>query len=256
MMALDHWIVRQAQLLQQQVLQDYTDYHFLGVYQKVHNFCVIELGSFYLDVIKDRQYTTREDCLARRSTQSAMYHIVQILARLMAPITSFTADEIWAGIPGQREESVFLSQFSDTLALLPEQAAMSDAFWEQVMQVKTAVNKELEKQRNEKRIGAGLGAEVTLYGDAPLLALLAQLEDELRFVLIVSQARLRPLSEAADAAATELAGLRLHVTPSPHSKCVRCWHHRPDIGGHAEHPELCGRCVENIVGSGEVRYHA
>ena len=256
MMALDHWIVRQAQLLQQQVLQDYTDYHFLSVYQKVHNFCVIELGSFYLDVIKDRQYTTREDCLARRSTQSALYHIVQILARLIAPITSFTADEIWAGIPGQREESVFLSQFSDTLALLPEHATMSDAFWEQVMQVKTAVNKELERQRNEKRIGAGLGADVTLYCDAPLQGLLAQLEDELRFVLIVSQARLRPLGEAQDAAETELAGLRLQITPSPHAKCVRCWHHRPDIGVHAEHPELCGRCVENIVGKGEVRHHA
>jgi isoleucyl-tRNA synthetase len=256
MMALDYWIVRQAQLLQQQVLQDYSDYHFLGVYQKVHNFCVIELGSFYLDVIKDRQYTTREDCLARRSTQSAMYHIVQILARLIAPITSFTADEIWAVIPGQREASVFLSLFSDTLAQLPEHHSMSDAFWEQVMQVKTAVNKELEKQRNEKRIGAGLGAEVTLYCDASLRALLAQLEDELRFVLIVSQARLLPLDAAQAAAETELPGLRVQITPSAHAKCVRCWHHRPDIGVHAEHPQLCGRCVENIVGHGEFRHHA
>ena len=122
--------------------------------------------------------------------------------------------------------------------------------------MKTAVNKELERQRNEKRIGAGLGAEVTLYCDAPLQALLAQLEDELRFVLIVSQARLRPLGDAQDAAETELAGLRLQITPSPHAKCVRCWHHRPDIGVHAEHPELCGRCVENIVGNGEIRHHA
>jgi len=256
MMALDYWITRQAQLLQKQVEEDYAQYHFLGVYQKVHNFCVIELGSFYLDVIKDRQYTTREDCLARRSTQSAMYHIAEILCRLIAPITSFTADEIWASIPGARAESVFLSLFGDSLAILPEQAAMDDKYWEQVMAVKTAVNKELEKQRNDKLIGAALSAEVTLFCAEPLHALLARLQDELRFVLIVSQAQLRPLAEAGDAAATEVPGLSLRITPSVFTKCVRCWHHRPDIGVHAEHPELCARCVENIAGAGETRHYA
>ncbi len=256
MIALDYWITRQAQLLQEQVKADYADYHFLGVYQKVHNFCVIELGSFYLDVIKDRQYTTRADCLARRSTQTAMYHIVEILCRLVAPILSFTADEIWESIPGARGPSVLLTQFSEGLPLLPEAQDMNDAFWEQVMAVKTAVNKELENQRNEKRIGSALGATVSLYCDADLLALLSRLQDELRFVLMVSQATLLPLAQGTTAADTELPGLRLQITPSADTKCVRCWHHRPDIGAHAAHPELCGRCVENIEGEGETRRYA
>jgi isoleucyl-tRNA synthetase len=256
MMALDYWIVRQAQLLQQQVQADYDAYHFLGVYQKVHNFCVIELGGFYLDVIKDRQYTTRADCLARRSTQSAMYHIVEMLSKMIAPILSFTADEIWQSIPGERVESVFLSEFSAGIALLPEATGMNDRFWEQVMEVKAAVNKELEKQRTEKLIGAALSAEVTLFCDEALGSVLGQLEDELRFVLIVSHVQLRPLKDAGDAALTELAALRLRIEPSSHAKCVRCWHYRPDIGVHAEHPQLCARCVENIAGAGEVRHYA
>lgn len=256
MMALDYWITRQAQLLQEQVQQDYADYHFLGVYQKVHNFCVVELGSFYLDIIKDRQYTTLADSLARRSTQSAMFHIVEILCRLVAPILSFTADEIWASIPGERAQSVLLSQFSDGLPRLPEATDMNDAFWAQVMAVKTAVNKELEKQRNEKLIGSALSAEVTLFCDAALGALLARLQDELRFALMVSQAVVMPLAQASDAAPTELPGLRLQITPSAHAKCVRCWHHRADIGTVSEHPELCVRCVENIEGEGEKRLYA
>ena len=256
MVALDYWITRQAQLLQQQVVEDYENYHFLGVYQKVHNFCVIELGSFYLDVIKDRQYTTRDDCLARRSTQTAMYHIVEILSKLIAPILSFTADEIWASMPGQRAESVFLSQFSEGLPLLAESADMHDQFWQQVMAVKTAVNKELEKQRNDKLIGAALSAEVTLYCDAGLNSLLSRLDDELRFALMVSHAALQPMSAAVDAAATEVPGLQLRITPSANTKCVRCWHHRADIGSNAAHPELCLRCVENIDGLGEKRLYA
>ncbi|MDP2140784.1 MAG: isoleucine--tRNA ligase [Gammaproteobacteria bacterium] len=256
MMALDYWVTRQAQLLRQQVLEDYEDYTFLGVYQKVHNFCVIELGGFYLDVIKDRQYTTATESLPRRSTQTAMYHIAEILCRLIAPIMSFTADEIWASIPGERAESVFLTQFSEGLALLSESVDMNDKFWEQVMAVKTAVNKELEKQRADKLIGAALSAEVALYCEAGLHSVLARLEDELRFVLIVSQASLHPLSEGAAAAETEVSGLKLKITASANSKCVRCWHHRTDIGSHSEHPELCARCVENIAGKGEKRLYA
>lgn len=256
MVALDYWITRQAQLLQQEVLVDYENYHFLGVYQKVHNFCVVELGSFYLDVIKDRQYTGQADSTARRSTQSAMYHIVEILCRLVAPILSFTADEIWESIPGQRTESVFLAQFADGLALLPEQVGMDDAFWARLMEVKTAVNKELEIKRNEKTVGAALGAEVTLFCDSSIAKDLESLKDELRFVLMVSQAKIEPLSAAQSAASTELSGLKLKVTPSDNAKCVRCWHHRPDIGGSPAHPELCARCVENIEGEGETRSYA
>jgi len=256
MLALDYWITRRTQLLQQEVQEDYDNYHFLGVYQKVHNFCVIELGSFYLDVIKDRQYTTREDSLARRSTQTALYHIVEILSRLVAPILSFTAEEIWSSIPGERSESVLLSQFSDGLALLPEATDMNDAYWGQVMLVKTAVNKELEKQRSEKLIGSALSAEVTLFCSDELAVLLSRLEDELRFALMVSQAQIQPIAQGDEAAATEVAGLRVQISASEGVKCVRCWHHRADVGSQSEHPELCARCVENITGEGESRLYA
>ncbi|WP_237133611.1 isoleucine--tRNA ligase [Pseudohongiella sp. O18] len=256
MLALDYWITRQAQLLREQVKADYENYQFLSVYQKVHNFCVIELGSFYLDVIKDRQYTAKAEGLARRSTQTAMYHIVEILVRLIAPVLSFTADEIWPLIPGQRSESVFLSAFADGLAPLPARDDFSDAFWRELIEVKAAVNKELERERTEKRVGAALSAEVTLYCEDGLLKRLATLQDELRFVLIVSAAKLQPLEQAGDASATEVEGLKVKVKPSVHTKCVRCWHHREDVGQHQEHPELCGRCVDNISGEGEIRHYA
>jgi isoleucyl-tRNA synthetase len=256
MLALDYWITRQAQLLREEVKTDYENYQFLNVYQKVHNFCVIELGGFYLDIIKDRQYTAKTDGLARRSTQTAMYHITEILVRLIAPILSFTADEIWTFVPGKRAQSVFLTLFDEGLPLLAPQTEFSDEFWTQLMAVKTAVNKELEKQRMDKKIGAALSAEVVLYCDDALTAQLQRLQDELRFVLIVSAATVRPLSEAADAAVTDLAGLRVRVQASSHLKCVRCWHYRADVGSHADHPEICARCVDNISGNGEQRQYA
>lgn len=256
MLALDYWITRQAQLLREQVKNDYENYQFLNVYQKVHNFCVIELGGFYLDIIKDRQYAAKTDGLARRSTQTAMYHVTEILVRLIAPILSFTADEIWAYVPGERGQSVFLSLFDEGLPLLTAQTDFSDDFWTELMAVKTAVNKELENQRTTKKIGAALSAEVILYCDAALAAQLQRLQDELRFVLIVSAATVRPFSEGADAAATELSGLRVSVQASMQNKCARCWHYRADVGSHADHPEICERCVDNINGNGEQRQYA
>jgi len=257
MMALDYWIVRRCQLLQDELIKHYHDYNFLNVYQRLHNFCVIELGGFYLDVIKDRQYTTQADSLARRSTQTAMYHILEMLSRLAAPILSFTADEIWQNIPGERSESVFLSDFAATPALLPELETFSDDFWQQIMAVKSAVNKELEAKRAEKLVGSGLSAEVDLYCNEALAGTLSRLEEELRFVLIVSRASIKPLADAPDAAATtELESLRLSVSASPHAKCERCWHHREDVGSVAAHPGLCARCVENIDADGERRRFA
>ena len=257
MLELDRWIVRQCQLLQQDVIKHYHSYNFLNIYQKIHNFCVIELGGFYLDVIKDRQYTTQADSLARRSTQTAMYHIVEMFSRMIAPILSFTADEIWQFIPGERAQSVFLSDFDKGPALFAESSRFSDQFWRQLMAVKTAVNKELEAKRAEKVIGSGLSAEVDLYCSEELGQALQGLGHELRFALIVSRASVKPLQEAdAAAVSTELKNLKLAVTASAHSKCERCWHHREDVGQQASHPTLCVRCVENIDGAGEQREFA
>jgi isoleucyl-tRNA synthetase len=257
MLALDRWAVDRALLLQREIIEAYDGYRFLNVYQKVHNFCVQELGGFYLDIIKDRQYTTAADSAARRSCQSALYHISEALVRWIAPILAFTADELWEYLPGQRNESVMLNTWYTGLSEMPAELELDRAFWERVMAVKTAVNKELENLRAAKAIGGNLQAEVTLYAEEALVADLAKLSNELRFVLITSTATVATLVSAPeDAVATDVPGLKLRVLKSTYSKCGRCWHHREDVGQHAVHPELCGRCIENIDGAGEERHYA
>ena len=257
MLAIDYWIDRQCQLLQREVIEHYHTYNFLNIYQKIHNFCVIELGSFYLDVIKDRQYTTKADGLPRRSTQTAMYHILEMLTRLIAPILSFTADEIWQSIPGERTESVFLVDFYVAASEHSESKDYSDEFWKTIMAIKTAVNKELEIKRADKTVGSSLSAEVDLYCEGNLAEILKSLDDELRFVLIVSRASVKPLVDAGkNAVATEISGLKIELTASSYIKCDRCWHHREDVGQNDTHPTICQRCVDNIEGTGELRRFA
>jgi isoleucyl-tRNA synthetase len=257
MLALDRWAVDRALLLQREVEEAYDSYRFWNVYQKVHNFCVQELGGFYLDIIKDRQYTTAADSVARRSCQTALFHISEALVRWIAPILAFTADELWQYLPGERNESVMLNGWYQGLSELPQGLELNREFWERVMAVKVAVNKELENLRKDKAIGGNLQAEVTVYAEDSLIADLNKLGNELRFVLITSTASLAPLSSApADAVTTEVAGLKLKVVKSTHAKCARCWHHREDVGVNPAHAEICGRCVDNIEGAGEVRHYA
>ncbi len=257
MLALDQWVVDRAAQLQGRIETAYEEYRFLDVYQQVHGFCARELGGFYLDVIKDRQYTTQTDSLARRSAQTALYHVVEALSRWVAPILSFTAEEIFEHIPGERGDSVLLETYYTGLSTLDEGAEMGRAFWEQVLEVKHSVNKCLEDARNAKVIKGSLAAEVTLFVNDELHATLAKLGDELRFVMLTSEVHLAPLADAANAESTELEGLKVAVSASGHAKCERCWHHRADVGSVAEHPDLCGRCVSNLPeGSGEIRHYA
>jgi isoleucyl-tRNA synthetase len=253
MIALDRWALGRAHELQGEIAQAYEDYNFHLIYQKLLNFCVADMGGFYLDIIKDRQYTTQADSLPRRSCQTAMFHIVEAMVRWMAPVLSFTADEIWGCMPGERSESVFTETWY--AGLVPDDGGLLDgAGWSQVLRVKTAVARQLESMRKTGTIGSSLDAEVALYADARLLEVLSRLGDELRFVLITSEAAVAPLDDApAEAVATELAGLSVHAAASSHAKCPRCWHHRSDVGADARHPELCGRCVENVAGGGEQR---
>lgn len=255
LLALDQWIVGVAYHLQDDIKQAYDQYSFHQVYQKVHHFCVLELGGFYLDIIKDRQYTTQADSLARRSAQTALYHIINALAGWIAPILSFTAEEIWQNIPGADEDSIFLTTFYEGLTAHHD-GEMGDGFWQTLVQVKTATNKAIEQARNEGKVGGSLSAEVTLFCDEGLFGELAKLGDELRFVLITSKVTLAHLDEASNAVDTEMAGLKVAVTASGAEKCTRCWHHRADVGTHGKHPELCGRCIENVDGEGEVRHFA
>jgi isoleucyl-tRNA synthetase len=257
LLSLDAWIVNRAACLQDEIVSAYEGYQFHLIYQKVHNFCVTELGGFYLDIIKDRQYTTQVDSLARRSVQTALYHVAESLVRWIAPILSFTADEIWENMPGQRAPSVFMVEWYDGLDVATGGAGMDADFWHQVIGVRDAVNRELEVQRGRGVLKGGLDAEVQLYAGDALAGQLRRLADELRFVLITSEAIVHPLSEApADAASTEIEGLALKVFPSALAKCERCWHRRVDVGASSEHPGLCGRCIENVEGNGEQRSFA
>ncbi len=257
MIELDRWVVDRAHRLQEEIVRAYRDYQFHLIYQKVHNFCVTDLGGFYLDIIKDRQYTTQTDSLARRSAQSAMYHIAEALVRWLAPVLSYTADEIWQHLPGERGESVFMATWYDGLFALDADDPFDRTFWDSAIAVRTAVGKHLEQARKAGAIGSALDAEVDLYCEPKLYQRLQLLGDELRFVLITSYARLHPAEEHnGDVVDTDVGGLKLVISPSDHGKCVRCWHHREDVGAHAEHPELCGRCVENVAGGGETRRFA
>ncbi len=260
MLPLDRWAVDRARRLQVEVVAAYEDYLFHVIYQKVHNFCSVDMGSFYLDVIKDRQYTTGAESVARRSAQSAMYHILEAMVRWLAPVLSFTAEEIWRHIPGERGESVFLEAGYPELDALPAEGAMDAAYWDRVIAAREAVGRELEKLRVAGGIGSSLDAEVDLYCEGRLHDDLAALGEELRFVLITSEARVQEASARPPGMGATVSvdgqALGIVVGPSGHAKCVRCWHHRADVGVDAAHPELCGRCVSNIEDDGERRRFA
>lgn len=256
MVALDQWAVARALETQHAIVEAYEQYNLHQVNQALMLFCSIDMGSFYLDIIKDRQYTAKDSGLARRSCQTALYLIAEALVRWMAPIMSFTAQEIWQELPGEREQYVFTQEWFEGLQALPATAPLSSDEWQQVLAVRTEVNKALEAARREKQIGGTLEAEVTLFADEALTNLLAKLEDELRFVMLTSKAEVLALSEAEGALETELAGLKVQVKAIDAAKCERCWHHSDDVGSNAEHATLCGRCVTNVEGEGEVRHYA
>ena len=251
---LDQYIIRRTTQVQAQIQAAYDAMDFHQVTVLLTSFCASDLGSFYIDIIKDRQYTTKADSTARRSAQTTLYHLIQALSRWIAPILSFTAQEAWQEIPEQNQPYVFTALWYDVpvVSALP---TISDSDWQTVLQVKSAVNKQLETARNAKVIGASLSAQVELWADAALQTVLNKLGNELRFVLITSGATVQALTtEQGDA--TDLSGLRVQVSPADGVKCARCWHICTDVGQHTAHPSLCGRCVKNVDGSGEVRQHA
>jgi isoleucyl-tRNA synthetase len=255
MLPLDRWAVDRAVQLQQQVEQAYDDYQFLQIYQKVHNFCAFEMGAFYLDILKDRLYTTAHDSKARKSAQTAMYHVLEAMIRWIAPVLSFTAEEIHQHLPGPRSDSVFYETWYDGLFEM-DNARSERERWQRIIQVRDEVSKSIETVRREGKAGSSLAVEVDLWLDGALRQAVDSLGDELRFVLITSEARVADLSAAPDNAERsqlEEGEVALLVTPSKQEKCVRCWHYRADVGSDPEHPEICGRCVKNVCGPGETR---
>ncbi len=260
MLPLDRWAVAKTKALQEEIIAAYDSYNFHLIYQKLHNFCAVDLGGFYLDVIKDRQYTTQANSVARRSAQTALHHIIEAMCRWMAPILSFTAEEIWKQIPGDHSKSIFLENWYQNLFSLNSDDTMDMEFWQNVLDTRSAVSKQLEGLRSENKIGSSLDADVVIYCDNELYNKLNRLEDELRFVLITSEAKVENLNstseDCVEATLSSGENIKISAQASEHTKCVRCWHHREDVGQHAEHPELCGRCVENVSGDGETRRFA
>ncbi|MBA5248830.1 MAG: isoleucine--tRNA ligase, partial [Gammaproteobacteria bacterium] len=249
MLDLDKWIVAKTADLQTQILSAYEQYNFHHAMQLILNFCTNDLGGFYLDIIKDRQYTTQENSIARRSAQTALHHMTQAMVRWLAPVLSFTAEEIWQTL--EAEESIFLQSWYTELSADYDNSAIDTA-----RTINPFVRKQLEQMRSDKTIGSSLDAEVDIYCDEATYQALAQLGDELRFVFITSYARIHQLNEKTDNCVVAGDNVFIKVIQSEHKKCVRCWHHREDIGNNSEHPELCGRCVENVDGDGETRKFA
>jgi len=241
---IDRYALSLSQKLQDEMCADYERYEFHFAVQKLLAFCSEDLGSFYLDILKDRLYTAGENSKARRSAQNALYHITQSLSRLIAPILSFTGEEVWATLTGKDDVSVFEQLWYE----LPASGLNGEAVsaWADIRAVRELVNKKLEEQRGAGAIGSALQAEVDVYAPKVTFELLSRLGDDLRLVFITSRANVH-LREGE---------LEIKVTPSTHSKCDRCWHYRADVGANAEHPTLCGRCVSNLFGAGETRRHA
>ncbi len=258
LLALDRWAIEQAMSLQEDIVAAYHDYSFHVIYQKLHQFCVVDMGGFYLDVLKDRLYTMQQDSIGRRSAQTTLYHILHALARWLAPILSFTAEEIWQQTPDHDAESVFLvTWYDDWPEFNVGDHGFDDAFWEDVRVVRQEVSRQLEALRTAGKIGSALEAEVTVYCNEKYHDQLRKLEGELRFVFISSDAMVAGLEDRpAGLENSELDGVYVYVAKSDYDKCIRCWHRRADVGKDANHPEICVRCVENVVGEGEARRFA
>ncbi|MFM1887114.1 MAG: isoleucine-tRNA ligase [Pseudomonadota bacterium] len=259
---LDAWAIARTARLQQDIVQAYRDYQFQVIYQKVNNFCVVDLGGLYLDILKDRLYTTPEGSHARRSAQTALWHIAQAMVRWLAPLLSFTAEEIWQHLPGARgiAQSVFLTTWHE----LPDVPAQATD-WDALVVLRSAVQREIERLREAGQVGSSLGAELDLHLAADVHDRYAALGEELRFFTLTSAARVHGLAAdsttakapegcvQADAGNGPLPGVFLRVQPSDAPKCVRCWHHRGDVGSRPEHAPLCARCADNLLGLAETR---
>jgi isoleucyl-tRNA synthetase len=236
---IDRYALAMTRQMQTQVEADYGKYEFHRVVQALQSFCSEDLGGFYLDILKDRLYTAAVNSSARRSAQSALWHITQTFVKLMAPILSFTAEEVWQTLAANKG-SVMLETWQ-ALPALADEAVLLDK-WSKIRSYRAEVTKALEELRADGRIGSSLQAEVILHADGEKYNILASLADDLRFVLICSKTGL--VRSAED---------KLECTALTHAKCERCWHVREDVGADAEHPEICGRCVSNLHGEGESR---
>jgi len=247
LLEIDRYAVSRAAQLQVEILAHYEVYEFHPVVAKLQLYCSEDLGGFYLDVLKDRLYTTAPKSLARRSAQTALWQVTQAMLRWMAPFLSFTAEEAWrvlgaeGKVPAATRDSIFMDTYVSVAA--PDEALL--AKWVRIREIRDAVNKDIEALRADGKVGSSLQANVSLTVNADDLALLGSLGSDLKFAFITS---------AIDLVAGEALSIRANASNSV--KCERCWHYRDDIGVDTAHPTLCGRCTSNLYGAGEVREFA
>jgi len=240
--------------LQEELAREYEQYRFHVIAQRLHEYCSEHLGSFYLDILKDRLYTTRADSTPRRAAQNALFHIAHALVRLFSPILSFTAEDAWPHMPDRPRTSIFLEEWH-RLPAVADHELLADR-WEKLIELRADVSKELERLRVAGQIGSALAAEVELYTNSEeATRWLRHFGDDLRFVFITSAVRVVEGTHP-DASPSKVAGVAVLVRPSTGRKCERCWHVRHDVGTNADHPEICGRCVSNLFGGGEPRQYA
>jgi isoleucyl-tRNA synthetase len=269
MLLLDQWAVHQAYELQERIKTAYDKYDFSAVVQLVQNYCTNDLGALYLDVTKDRLYTMPENSPGRRSAQTAMFHIAEAMTRWIAPILSFTADEAWSYLPGERVGNVLFSEWYDALSQLPADSVLNADDFARLTAVRSRVSGAIESHRKDGSIGASLEAEVVVGIEDEFRERLAVVSGELRFFFITSTLAMESMDgftarhskvEQIETAfmnrnsegALEVDNLAV-VRGSNHKKCIRCWHYVADVGANPEHPEICLRCVENVDGAGETR---
>jgi isoleucyl-tRNA synthetase len=249
LLEIDRYALALTHDLQARVMGFYAKYEFQPAMQAIQNFCSEDLGGFYLDVLKDRLYTTGVNSAPRRAAQTVLHHVLQSLTRMIAPVLSFTAEEIWSVLHADKaagDESVFLH----TYHRIPDvaDAAALIARWSKLRTLRATVAKQLEEARTAGKIGSSLQAEVVVKASGEDFALLKSFDDDLRFTFITSAASVQEAPAGAD--------VSVDVSPSAHAKCERCWHYRADVGADAAHPSICGRCVSNLYGSGEARHYA
>ena len=239
---LDKWIINETKILQKEVLKLYESYSYHKAIQKVHNFCVNELGGIYLDIVKDRLYTCKNDSLARRSCQTSLDFILNILVRLLAPILSYTTEEIWqiSDRLNFQEDSVFLSNFD--ISEINFNSNINQSEWKRIFEIKDAVNQSIEEMRNENKIKGSLDSVVDIQVTLNDFDVLKKLGDELHFLFISSEANIK-----------KSKNFKIKVSSSKNPKCTRCWHRHSSVGISKEHPELCNRCIDNIDNDGEQR---
>jgi isoleucyl-tRNA synthetase len=249
MLEPDRWAMHQLQRLVGRVTEAHESFEFHRVYHALNNFCAVDLSAFYLDMLKDRLYTSAAGGMARRSAQTALYHLVRAMAQLLVPVLTHTAEEIWQHLPGEKEESVQLSDWP-----LPELAWTDEALeakWDRLLVVRGEVAKAMEIARNRKVVSQPLAAQVTIWATGADRALLEEVGGELASVLIVSQARLAAPEELQPEGAftsEEVGGLAVYVQPAAGVKCERCWLYSPTVGEDAEYQSLCARCAATLKG--------